>query len=54
MKDRAITLKPPGHWNGDKLHTKNHTIEFKGLTAKQKAKALEDLKNGRLKIKKLE
>ena len=55
MKGRKIvTLQPPGHWKGNTLHTKEHTIKFDNLTAKQKADALKDLKAGRLKITKKE
>ena len=53
MKDKKIvTLQPPGHWKGNTLYTKDHAIKFHNLTAEQKAKALQDLKLGRLKITK--
>jgi len=52
MKKKIITLQPPGHWKGDVLHTKKHSIKFDNLTPKQKADALKDLKAGRLKITK--
>ena len=55
MKDKKIvTLQPPGHWKGNVLYTKDHAIKFHNLTAQQKAKALQDLKLGRLKITKSE
>ena len=54
MKKKITTLKPPGRWKGNTLHTKEHTIKFDNLTAKQKADALKDLKAGRLKITKSE
>lgn len=51
-KKKTTTLKPPGHWKGNTLHTKNHVIKFDNLTAEQKKQALQDLKAGRLKIRK--